>query len=161
MIAADVSVCLWFATEAEAAATLYTSLLPDSGITRVVDYPIETPGGGPGGTMMVEFTLAGRPFMALNGGPGGPHGPGMSMVAQCRDQAELDRVWDTLLADGGQPQRCGWLTDRFGIAWQVVPAGIGELVGHPDRARAGRVMAAVMTMVKLDLACLRAAADRG
>lgn len=152
--------CLWFATEAEAAAELYTSLIPNSRIDRVQRSPADNPGGEKGSVLVVEFTLAGRSFMGLNGGRDEVHSNKVSLALECEDQAETDRVWDALLA-GGKAQMCGWLNDRWGHAWQITPRQLTELMADPDPARAARAMQAMMTMIKIDVAELMRAADAG
>jgi len=150
--------CLWFVDQAEEAARFYTGLLPDSRIDRVMRSPIDTPGGPSGSTLVVEFTLAGRPYMALNGGaPAVAHPHAISFALALETQAEIDRLWDALIEGGGRPQQCGWLIDRYGFPWQVFPAGVLDWLADP--AKGPRVMAAVMEMVKLDIAALRAAAE--
>lgn len=148
--------CLWFDTQAEDAARFYVSVFAgEASLGPIVKTPPSSP--SPPGVMTVSFTLRGLDFLALNGGPVFTHSPAISMVAHARDQTELDRLWDALL-EGGQPSQCGWLTDRFGVSWQVVPHDIGEMMtGDPAKAEA--VMAAVMGMVKLDMAAMRAAYD--
>ena len=153
-----VTPCLWFAHEAEDAAAFYCSLLPDSRIDHVQRSPSDTPGGQEGSVLMVAFTLGGQKLQALNTGQPADPSLLMSLSISCTDQAEVDRVWDAL-ADGGTPQRCGWITDRWGFSWQVVPRAMAELLGDPDPARAKRAMQAMMGMVKLDVAALQAAAD--
>jgi predicted 3-demethylubiquinone-9 3-methyltransferase (glyoxalase superfamily) len=149
--------CLWFNGEAEKAASLYVSLFPDSAITAVSRYGAGAP--FPAGTaLMVEFRLAGQRFQALNGGPEFAHSPAFSLSISARDAAEVDHYWNGLIADGGSEGRCGWLKDRFGISWQVVPEGLGKLLSDPDPARSRRALQAMMQMNKLDLAALRAAA---
>ncbi|MFZ7087727.1 VOC family protein [Curtobacterium sp. RRHDQ10] len=143
---------LWYDHQAEDAARLYTGLFPDSSIDTVTKMADDR-------TVVVEFTLLGQPFRAMNGGPGHPHSDAVSFQVDVDDQAELDRVWDTLVADGGRGVGCGWLVDRWGLSWQVVPTRLGELMADPDPERAGRAMAAMMEMVKLDVAALEAAAD--
>jgi predicted 3-demethylubiquinone-9 3-methyltransferase (glyoxalase superfamily) len=106
---------------------------------------------------VVDFTLAGQPFRALNGGPQFPFTEAISFVIDCEDQPEVDRLWEALTADGGSPGRCGWLKDRFGVSWQIVPRQLGEMLGDPDRARAGRAMEAMLKMNKIDVAALRRA----
>jgi predicted 3-demethylubiquinone-9 3-methyltransferase (glyoxalase superfamily) len=155
---AKVTPWLWFAHEALEAAEYYVSILPDSRIDRVVDYPTDTPGGPAGSVAVVEFTLAGQRMAALNGGMRQEFGHAISLAYECDDQAELDRVWDALLA-GGVEEQCGWLRDRYGVAWQIMPSGIGAMLGDPDRTRAARAMQAVMGMVKLDIAALKRAFD--
>jgi predicted 3-demethylubiquinone-9 3-methyltransferase (glyoxalase superfamily) len=154
----SVSHCLWFNREAEEAARFYVSLVPDSRIEAVVPYPVETPGGKPGETMMVEFTLGGAKHVALNGGSHYGFTPAISLVLHCRDQAELDRVWDAL-CEGGSTLACGWVTDRFGVTWQVVPAEVMELVSGGELEGKARMMKELMTMTKLDGPRLRAAYD--
>jgi predicted 3-demethylubiquinone-9 3-methyltransferase (glyoxalase superfamily) len=143
-----VAVCLWCDGDAEAAAELYVSLVPDSAITEVFRQN--------GKALMVHFTLAGQRFQALNGGPMYKHTPAASIVVPCATQADIDRVWDGLL-DGGSAMQCGWLTDRYGVSWQVLPESLGRFIGDPDPARAGRAMAAMLQMVKLDIGGLEAA----
>ena len=150
-----VSPCLWFDGVAEAAANFYVSLLPGSRIDQVFRSPVETPSGPAGGVLVVEFTLAGQGFMALNGGRHFTLSPAVSFKIDCDDQAEVDRLWDALCADGGQPGQCGWLIDRFGVSWQIIPKALMELLSDADRAP--RVMAALMAMGKLDIATLKAA----
>ena len=144
--------CLWFDGQAEEAAALYTSLFPDSATTSV------TPGPD-GRAMLVTFTLDGRGYQALNGGPQFPFTEAVSFSIACADQAEVDHYWDGLLAGGGQESRCGWLKDRFGLSWQVVPQRLPELLGDPDPARAGRATEALMGMSRIVVADLEAAAD--
>ena len=144
--------CLWFDDQALDAAEFYVSVLPNSEITDVARI------GPDQQVLTVNWTLNGAPFMAINGGPLFPHSEAYSVFVSCADQAEADRYWD-LLVEGGEPSRCGWLKDRFGISWQIVPAGLGDLLGDPDPARAAAAHAAMMTMSRLDLAAMRAAAD--
>ena len=151
-----VSTCLWFNKEAEDAAKFYVSLFDNSRITAVSRYGRDMP--MPEGTVLtVLFELAGTEFMALNGGPHFTFSEASSIVVQCDTQAEIDRLWDALLAGGGREQQCGWLKDRYGLPWQIVPARLRDMMQDKDRARTDRVMAAVMTMVKLDIAKLEAA----
>jgi predicted 3-demethylubiquinone-9 3-methyltransferase (glyoxalase superfamily) len=148
---------LWFDTEAEDAAALYCSIFPGS---RVVDVHHYGPAGpGPEGTvMLVVFELGGMRFTAINGGPQFPFTEAVSLEIVCRDQEEVDHYWDALLDGGGEESRCGWLRDRFGLSWQVVPEGMGRILGDPDPARAQRAVEAMLGMRKLDLAALEAAA---
>jgi predicted 3-demethylubiquinone-9 3-methyltransferase (glyoxalase superfamily) len=150
---------LWFADKAEEAAALYVSLLPDSRIDSVTSMPAESPSGPPGSVQIVEFILAGRPFTAMNAGPMDPFNHAISFVIECADQAEIDRLWDALLADGGAPEQCGWLKDKFGVSWQIAPTLLTEMMKDPDRVRAGRAMGAMLKMVKIDIAGLRKAYD--
>jgi predicted 3-demethylubiquinone-9 3-methyltransferase (glyoxalase superfamily) len=155
----DVTPCLWFADEeAETAVAFYCSLLPDSAVTAVTRSPVDTPGGKAGAVLTIEFRLAGRPYMALNGGGQAPRSHAVSFAVPCADQAEIDRLWDAFLAEGGSEVQCGWVTDRWGHSWQVFPRSMIEILkGDPDRA--GRAMQAMFSMVKLDEATLLAAAD--
>ena len=129
-----ITTCLWFDGKAEEAARFYVSLLPDSRIDTVMPYMMEMPGGKPGDTMLVTFTLAGLSYMALNGGPHFQFSPAVSFIVNCADQAEVDRLWNTLL-DGGSPMQCGWLTDRYGVSWQIVPTVLGEMMKDRTRPR--------------------------
>ena len=150
--------CLWFNGEAEEAAKFYVSLFPDAAITAVSRYGAGAPFVA-GTALMVEFRLFGQRYQALNGGPHYTLSPAVSFSISCKDAAEVDRYWAALTANGGEEGRCGWLKDRFGLSWQVVPDGLGALMSDPDPARAGRAARAMMGMNKLDLAAMRAAAD--
>jgi predicted 3-demethylubiquinone-9 3-methyltransferase (glyoxalase superfamily) len=152
-----ISPCLWFDGKAEEAARLYVSILPDSRINAVVKYGVDTPGGKAGSVMLVEFTLAGQTYLALNGGPIFQFNEAISFAVNCADQAEVDRLWDALIADGGKPVQCGWLKDKFGVAWQVVPEALPRLMKDKDPAKVARVTQAMMKMVKLDVAALERA----
>jgi predicted 3-demethylubiquinone-9 3-methyltransferase (glyoxalase superfamily) len=150
--------CLWFNGEAEAAAQFYVSLFPDAAVVSVSRYGAGAP--FPAGTaLMVEFSLAGQRFQALNGGPQYQFSAAVSFSISCKDASEVDRYWNELTAGGGETGRCGWLKDRFGVSWQVVPDGLGAALSDPDPARAGRAMQAMMGMTKLDLAAIRAAKE--
>ena len=149
---------LWFDGQAEEAARFYVALLPDSRIERVTRSPADTPSGPAGMVLTVEFTLAGTRFVGLNGGPHFPFTEAVSFQIACRDQAEVDQLW-TALCDGGSEHQCGWLKDRWGLSWQVVPTRLHELLGDPDPDRAGRAMQAMLAMKKLDIAALEGAAD--
>ncbi len=146
------STCLWFAEEAEAAARHYCAAIPGSEITSVIPRPSGVP-GEEGAVMMVTFTLAGAPILAFNAAPPPGFTNAVSLVVSCEGQEELDRVWDALL-EGGEPQACGWLKDRFGVA---VPECLPRLMTAGDAAQRARVMGALMTMVKIDAAALEAA----
>ncbi|WP_309091214.1 VOC family protein [Phenylobacterium sp.] len=150
--------CLWFEAEAEEAAQFYCGIFPNSKITEVSRYPEGLPGDRAGQVLTVAFELDGTPFTGLNGGPDFKFSEAISFQIDCKDQAEVDRYWDALLAGGGQESQCGWLKDRFGLSWQVVPTRLTELISGPDKEKAGRVAAAMMQMVKLDIAKLEAAA---
>ena len=147
--------CLWFDGRAEEAAGFYTSLLPESRIDRVMPSPA---GMAEGAALVVEFTLAGQRFIALNGGPQFPFTEAVSFAITCATQGEVDRLWERL-TDGGSPGRCGWLKDRFGVSWQVVPEALVAVLNDPDRERAGRAMQAMMGMGKISIDGLHAARD--
>lgn len=147
---------LWYAKEAEEAARFYASIFPDSRVDRVTPLPVESPSGPAGSVKMVDFTLFGQPFMAISAGPLDPFNHAISFMVLCDDQAEVDRYWDALL-DGGSPEQCGWLKDKYGLSWQIVPAAFIEMMGDPDREGVRRAAEAMMKMVKLDLAALKAA----
>lgn len=153
--------CLWFDTQAEDAAKLYVSIFKNSKVTSVSRYGEagkEVHGKKPGTAMMVAFELDGQKFTALNGGPQFKHSEAVSFMVDCKDQAEVDHYWDTLTAGGGSPSMCGWLKDRFGLSWQVVPSVLPKLMGG-DPQKSGRAMQALMQMKKLDIAKLQAAYD--
>ena len=153
--------CLWFDGEAEEAANFYVSLLPDSKIEVVQRNSVDSPGGKAGTVLVVEFTLAGQRFMALNGGMRFEYTPAVSFKIDCADQAEVDRLWDALLAGGGQASRCGWLKDRYGLSWQIVPTALPKYLGGADPAGAQRALQAMLGMVKLDIAGLKKAYEGG
>lgn len=150
---------LWYAKEAEEAAAFYVSVFPDSRVVRVTAMPSESPSGPPGSVKVVEFVLFGQAFMAISAGPLDPFNHAVSFVVNCDDQAEIDRYWSALLQGGGAPEECGWLKDRFGLSWQIVPTVLGEMMADPDTAKAKRAMDAMLKMVKLDIAALQAAFD--
>jgi predicted 3-demethylubiquinone-9 3-methyltransferase (glyoxalase superfamily) len=149
--------CLWFDGEAEEAAKFYVSLLADSRIDRIQRNPIDGPAGKAGTALVVQFTLAGQEYMALNGGTRFEYTHAISFKIDCADQAEVDRLWDALSSDGGSVERCGWLKDRYGVSWQIVPSVLPQLLGGSDRAGAQRAMQAMLGMTKLDIAQLRRA----
>ena len=148
---------LWFDTDAEQAAEFYTSVFPNSRIVSKALYPEGSP--GPVGTVMtVEFELDGQRFVGINGGPQFRFTEAVSFQITCETQEEVDRYWEAL-TDGGEESQCGWLKDRYGLSWQVVPVGMEEVFADPDPARAQRAMSAMLGMRKLDIAALRSAAD--
>lgn len=155
---AKITPFLWYDTEAEEAAKFYASIFPDSVIGDVTRYPEESPEGLAGRAMTVTFSLAGQQVSALNAGPHFTFNEAVSFFVTCEDQAEVDTYWDALTADGGQESECGWLKDRFGLSWQIVPKRLLELQTDPDPERAGRTMRAMLSMRKLDIATLEAAA---
>ena len=154
-----ISPCLWFDGQAEEAAQFYAALFPDSRIDSVSRAASDTPSGKKGDVLTVNFTLRGVPFVGLNGGPEFTFNEAVSFMVDCEDQAEVDRYWNALIADGGAPSQCGWLKDKFGLSWQIVPKQFGQLIGSSDRAAAGRAMQAMMKMKKLDIAELQRAYD--
>ena len=149
---------LWFDRQAEQAAEFYVSIFPNSRILGTTRYPEGAPGPA-GEVMTVDFELDGQRFTGINGGPHFTFDEAVSFLVPCADQAEVDRYWDALLEGGGTTSQCGWLKDRFGLSWQVVPDGMDELLADADPERAQRAMQAMLGMVKLDVAALRAAAD--
>jgi predicted 3-demethylubiquinone-9 3-methyltransferase (glyoxalase superfamily) len=149
---------LWYSSEAEEAAGFYASVFPDSRVDRVTVLPNESPSGPVGSVKIVEFTLFGQPFQAISAGPLDSFNHAVSFVVNCADQAEVDRYWSALL-DGGKAEQCGWLKDRYGLSWQIVPTVLGTLMTDTDGAKAKRVGDAMLKMVKLDIAGLEAAAE--
>ena len=148
---------LWFNDNAEEAAKFYVSVFKNATINMVTHYGDDMP--MPKGTVMtVSFTLDGQDFMAINGGPTFSFTEAVSFLVPCKTQDEIDYYWDRLTADGGKPVECGWLKDKYGLSWQIVPASLPQLLGG-DAARSNRVMTAVLQMVKLDIAALQKAAD--
>jgi predicted 3-demethylubiquinone-9 3-methyltransferase (glyoxalase superfamily) len=146
-----ISPCLWFDGDAEAAAKHYTTILPDSRILSVDRSPADTPSGPKGMVLTVNFSLAGQTFIALNGGADFKFNESISFSIDCDDQAEVDRYWDALIAGGGEPSVCGWLKDRFGVSWQVIPRQLPEMLQSPDRDAAGRAMEAMLKMTKIEV----------
>lgn len=159
---ATLGTCLWFDSEAEEAAHFYTSIFPGSRILTTTRYPEgePSPSGKPAGSVMtVEFELDGRRYTGLNGGPHFTFSEAVSIVVRADDQAESDRYWEALRADGGEPGPCGWLKDRFGLSWQVYPAELETLMADPDPRRAQAASAVMMTQGRIDLGPIREAAD--
>ena len=153
----NITPCLWFDGTAEQAVAFYHSVFPETRILDVLRYGAGAP--MPEGTVLtITFTLRGQEFVAMNGGPHYAPTPGISFFVHCDTQEEIDRLWDRL-AEGGKPIQCGWITDRFGITWQIVPHGLLEMLQDKDKAKSARVMQALMGMVKLDAHALRAAYD--
>ena len=147
----------WYATEAEEAARFYASIFPDSRVDGVWTLPADSPSGPAGSVKVVDFTLLGQRFQAMAAGPHHEFNDAISIVVTCENQAELDRYWNALL-QGGTPQACGWLIDRFGLRWQIVPEVLDELMRDRDPARGKRIAEAMLAMVKLDIAALEQAA---
>jgi predicted 3-demethylubiquinone-9 3-methyltransferase (glyoxalase superfamily) len=154
-----ISTFLWFDNQAEDAARFYVSVFPNSRITGGIELDDTGPGRDEHATT-VSFELDGRPFTALNGGPLFTHSPAISFVIACEDQAEVDHYWDRL-CDGGEESMCGWLVDRFGVSWQVVPTMLFDVLGGPDDAGRARATEAMLQMRRLDIAALQAAYDGG
>ena len=148
----DIAPCLWFDGNGLEAAEFYVSLIPGSEVGHIQRLPDGSP-------LMIEFTLAGRRFLALNGGPMFKFTEAISFMIPCESQAEADRLWYAMTADGGEESMCGWLKDRFGVSWQIVPDGLLEALSDSDPERAQRAQAAMMQMHRLDIAAIRAAAD--
>ena len=152
-----ISPCLWFDGQAEEAARFYTSLFPDSRIDSVDRSAADTPSGPEGMVITVSFTLGGRSFIGLNGGDDFKFSEAISMSIDCEDQAEVDRYWTALIDDGGEPSVCGWLKDRYGLSWQVIPKQLPEMLQNSDRAAAKRAMEAMLKMTKIEVAELERA----
>lgn len=147
---------LWYATEDEEAARFYASIFPDSRVERVSALQADSPSGPAGSVKVVDFTLLGQPFRAMSAGPHDPFNHAISFMVDCQDQAQVDHYWNALL-QGGSPEACGWLKDRYGVSWQIVPTRMLEMMDDPDPHKARRVAQAMLGMVKLDLAQLEAA----
>ena len=147
---------LWYAKEAEEAAAFYASVFPDSRVVRVTSLPSESPSGPPGSVKVVEFVLFGQSFTAMTAGRLDPFNHAVSFVVNCGDQAEVDRYWNALL-EGGSTEACGWLKDRYGVSWQIIPTVLFEMMADPDRVKAKRASDAMLKMVKIDIAALQAA----
>jgi len=152
-----ISPCLWFESEAEEAAKFYVSIFPDSRVNSVSSMPADSPSGPAGSVKIVAFELFGRSFTAMSAGRLDPFNHAVSFMVSCDNQAEVDRYWEALLAGGGKPKECGWLEDRYGLHWQVVPRVLLEMMSAPDREAGKRAAQAMMGMVKLDIAALQAA----
>lgn len=149
--------CLWFNGQAEEAAEFYTTIFRNSRITDVTNYPEGSP-GEPGTVMTVDFEVEGQEFMGLNGGPEFSFTPATSFMVECADQGYVDDVWEKL-SSGGEPMECGWVTDRFGVTWQIIPKGFLDLIMSDDQATSQKAFNAMLTMVKLDINELRRAVD--
>ena len=147
---------LWYNAKADEAAAFYASIIPNSKVNSVTEMPADSPSGPAGSVKVVDFTLAGQPFMAMTAGGAEGFNHAFSMMIECEDQKEVDRLWDALGA-GGKPEACGWLKDRYGLSWQVTPRVLNEMMKDKDRSRAKRVAEAMMQMVKLDVAALQKA----
>ena len=154
-----VATCLWFDGQAEEAARLYTSLIRDSRINGMTNAAADNPSTAKGAVLTVDFTLAGQDFVGLNGGPEFPFTEAISLSVLCEDQAEVDHLWTALIVGGGEPSQCGWLKDKFGVSWQIIPKVLPEMLSSPDAEAAERAMKAMLTMGKLDVEQLREAYD--
>ncbi len=148
---------LWFEKDMDAAVALYTALIPGSKLEWTSALPVESPAGPPGSVRLAGFTLGDQRYQAMEAGPLDPFNHAFSIMVECADQNEIDRLWEAL-GSGGRVEQCGWLKDRWGVSWQIVPRRLGELMSDPDPAVRMRVSAAMLTMVKLDIAALEAAA---
>ena len=147
---------LWYTKEAEEAAAFYASIFPDSRVDHVSTMQSDSPSGPPGSVKVVDFTLRGQRFQAMTAGPHHEFNDAISMVVLCSDQTEVDRYWDALL-QGGKPQACGWLIDKYGLRWQIVPEVLFEMMASPDKAASKRASDAMMNMIKFDIAALEKA----
>ena len=156
-----ISPFLWFEKEAEQAARFYVSLLADLRLDSVTTLPADSPSGPAGSIKVVSFTLAGQSYEALEAGPLDPFNRAISFLIHCDDQVEIDRLWDAHLKNGAKEAMCGWLIDRWGLHWQIVPRIVAAMMASPDRLAAQRAMRAMMTMVKLDIGALQKAFDGG
>lgn len=148
---------IWYAKEAEEAARFYASVFPDSRVDRVTAMQSESPSGPPGAVKVVDFTLLGQRFQAMSAGAHHEFNDAVSIVVSCDNQAELDRYWNALIENGGKAQACGWLIDKYGLRWQIVPAVMDEMMSDPDPARSKRATDAMLKMIKLDIATLEKA----
>jgi predicted 3-demethylubiquinone-9 3-methyltransferase (glyoxalase superfamily) len=156
---AKVSPFLWFEKDAEQAARFYVSLVADSHFGGITTLPSDTPSGPEGSVSVVDFTLAGQAYVAMNAGRLDPFNHAVSFMISCDTQEEIDRIWDAHLKNGGAEQQCGWLKDRWGLYWQITPRVLMEMIRNADRAAAKRATQAMMKMIKLDIAALQKAFD--
>ena len=153
---AKITPSFWFAEQAGEAAAFYVSIFPDSEVVRSTALPAASPSGPAGSVQVVDFKLAGQPFLAMSAPQIAAFNHAVSFTVNCADQAEVDHYWDAL-SQGGEVQQCGWLKDRFGVFWQIVPVALGQMMADPDREKAGRMSQAMLKMVKLDIAGLKKA----
>ncbi len=151
------TICLWFDGTAQDAAQFYAATFPDSRVGQIYHAPGDYPSGKEGNVLMVEFTVMGIPCIGLNGGPAFRHSEAFSFQVATDDQAETDRLWNAIVANGGQENACGWCKDKWGLSWQITPRVLMEAMADPDRAAAKRVFDAMMTMMKIDVAAIEAA----
>ena len=157
----NLTTCLWFDQNARQAANFYVGIFPDSSIEDAWVTQSGTPGNKPGDEVLVHFKIFGQPFVGLNGGPRFTHSEAVSFQIPCKDQAEIDKYWALLTADGGQESMCGWLKDKFGVSWQVVPERLSSYLQGADTAGAKRATEALLKMKKIDLAAIKAAYEGG
>ena len=155
----NITPMLWYDGDAEEAANLYVSIFPKSKILKVAKAPADNPSGKKGSVLTVEFEINGTKFTALNGGPEFKFTEAVSFVVPCENQKEVDTYWSKLTANGGEESQCGWLKDKYGLSWQITPTILPRLLADPDKARAGRVMQAMLQMKKIDIATLERAAE--
>ncbi|MBX7200445.1 MAG: VOC family protein [Rhodospirillaceae bacterium] len=155
--AAKITPFLWYVNEAEEAAKFYVSLFPKSRIRRVWAVQTDNPSGKAGKVKVVEFTLNGQPFSAMSAGPLDPFNHAVSFMVSCETQKEIDRLWSRIKKHGGEEQQCGWIRDRYGLCWQIVPATLNDMMADPDTAKAKRTAKAMMSMVKFNIAKLKKA----
>jgi len=148
---------LWYTKDAEEAARFYASVFPDSHVDRVTPLAADSPSGPAGSVAVVAFTLCGQAFMAISAGPHDAFNDAVSFMVNCESQAEIDRYWDAILKHGGKPQACGWIIDKYGLRWQIVPTALARMMADPDAAKAKRAAAEMLTQVKFDIAKLEAA----
>jgi predicted 3-demethylubiquinone-9 3-methyltransferase (glyoxalase superfamily) len=148
---------IWYAREAAEAARFYASIFPDSRVDRVTALAADSPSGPSGSVDIVEFTLFGQAFMAISAGPHHDFNDAISFLVKCTSQAELDKYWDAILKNGGKPQACGWIIDKYGVRWQITPTALLEMTTSPDKGKARRATEEMMRQVKLDIAKLEAA----
>jgi len=148
---------LWYAKEAEEAARFYASVFPDSRVDRVTSLPAESPSGPAGSVAIVEFTLFGQSFLAISAGPHDPFNDAISLLVNCSSQAEIDRYWNALLENGGKPQACGWIIDKYGVRWQIAPTVLSEMMTDQDKTKSRRAAEEMLRQVKFDIAKLQAA----
>jgi predicted 3-demethylubiquinone-9 3-methyltransferase (glyoxalase superfamily) len=153
----SITPCLWFDGQAEEATNFYTSTFPDSRILSIDRSPGDYPAGKAGDVLMTRFELLGKPYMALNGGPGVPYTNAVSFLVECESQQEVDHLWSLILDTGGSEIQCGWINDKYGLPWQVIPMEMMEYIGGPDPDGAARAYSAMMDMIKIDVDAIRRA----
>ena len=150
---------LWYAKDAEEAARFYATVFPDSRVDRVSSLPAESPSGPADSVAIVEFTLCGQAFTAITAGPHHEFNDAISFLVKCGSQEEIDRYWNAILENGGKPQACGWIIDKYGVRWQITSAALGDMITDPDKTKAKRVAEEMLKQVKVDAAALKRAYD--